>query len=82
MRGRGPSPFHGAPKSSRLKGRDFFFSPGLRQFSDLAVSPSLSVALRLAGENGHPTLSSLRLAPCDLPKIGSNVAYVSFSTVS
>ena len=35
------------------------------------MSPSLSVALQ-----------DLRLAPGDLPKIGSNVAYVSSSTVS
>ena len=47
MRGRGPSPFHGAPKSSRRS--------GLRHFSDLAVSPSWSVALRL-----RPALGSLR----------------------
>ena len=66
MRGRGPSPFHGAPKSSRReRGWDPFFPPGLRHFSDLAVSPSLSVALRLAGRWGprnpiKPALGSLR----------------------
>ena len=35
------------------------------------------------GEMGTPQPhQALRLAPGDLPKIGSNVAYVSFSTVS
>ena len=28
------------------------------------------------------TATALRLAPCDLPKIDSNVAYAGFSTVS
>ena len=46
--------------------------PGCANFRHLAVSPSLSLAC------GY----DLRLAPGDLPKIGSNVAYVSFSTVS
>ena len=56
---------------------------GLRHFSDLAVSPSLSVARGLRGDGGPRNAhASLRLAPGDLPKIGSNVAYVSFSTVS
>jgi len=82
MRGRAPSPFHGAPKSSRLERGGTLLPTGLRHFSALVVSPSLSVALRLAGRWGPRTPSSLRLAPGDLPKIGSNVAYASFSTVS
>jgi hypothetical protein len=66
VRGRGPSPFQGAPKSSRPeRGGDPFFPPGLRQFATLAVSPSSSVALRLCGEMGtphpiKPALGSLR----------------------
>ena len=66
MRGRGPSPFHGAPKEfAPRKGWDPFFPPGLRHFSALAVSPSLSVALRLAGRWGprnpiKPALGSWR----------------------
>ena len=66
MRGRGPSPFHDAPKSSRLeRGGDPFFPPRLRQFSALAMSPSWSVAPRLCGEMGtphpiKPALGSLR----------------------
>ena len=46
------------------------------------MSPSLSVALRYCGEMGNPRPSSLRLAPCDLPKIDSNVTCVGFSTAS
>jgi hypothetical protein len=47
------------------KGWDPFFPPGWRQFPALAVSPSLSVALRLAGRWGSrnpikPALGSLR----------------------
>ena len=45
---------------------------GLRQFSALAVSLSLSVALRL-----EHTMR-LRLAPCDLSKIDGTVTYVGF----
>ena len=56
--------------------------PGLRSFSALAVSPSLSVGLRRWwGRWGPHTPSNLRVAPCDLPKIGSNVADVNFSAV-
>jgi hypothetical protein len=57
------------------KGWDPFFPPRWRQFSALAMSPSLSIV-------GNGTPSSLRLAPCDLPKIDSDVAYVGFSTAS
>ena len=52
------------------KGWDPFFPPGLHHFSALAVSPSLHCGY------------DLRLSPGDLPKLGSNLAYVSFSTVS
>src|SRR4029077_11610935 len=34
----------------------------------------------LWGDGGPHTPSSRRLAPCDLPKIDSNVAYADFST--
>ena len=55
MRGRGPSPFHDAPKSSRLeRGWDPFFPPGWRYFSDLAVSPSLIRSTAACGEMGTP----------------------------
>ena len=57
MRGRGPLTLPWCPKE--------FAPSGLRHFSDLAVSPSLSVALRLAGRWGprnpiKPALGSLR----------------------
>ena len=45
-------------------------------------SSSARKSSRLRGDGDPATPSSLRLAPDDLPKIDSNVAYVSFSTVS
>ena len=66
MRGRAPSPFHGAPKSSRAqKGVGPFLPTRVAPLFDLAVSPSLSVARRLAGRWGprnpiKPALGSLR----------------------
>jgi hypothetical protein len=52
-------------REGKGKGWDPFFPPRLRQFSALAMSPSLSVALRLCGEMGtphpiKPALGSLR----------------------
>jgi hypothetical protein len=52
---------------------------GLRQFSALATSPSLSVALRgLRGDGDPATPSSLRLPPWDLPEIDNNMTSVRF----
>ena len=52
----GPLTLPRCPKEfTPRKGWDPFFPPGLRPFSALAVSPSLSVALRL-----RPALGSLR----------------------
>ncbi len=52
-------------KPTPRKGWDPFFPPRLRQFSALAMSPSVSVALRYCGEMGiphpiKPALGSLR----------------------
>ncbi len=56
MRGKGPLTLPRCPKEfAPRKGWDPFFPPGLRHFSALAVSTSLSVALRL-----RPALGSWR----------------------
>ena len=65
MRGRAPHPSMVPQRVRAEKGVGPFFPPGLRHFSALAVSPSLSVALRLAGRWGprnpiKPALGSLR----------------------
>ena len=47
-------------------------------FGSRGVAKLVRSTAALRGDGDPATPSSLRLAPCDLPKIGSNVAYVSF----